>query len=41
MKKVEKTRIVNIEGTDIFDNTLSFSYLETNYQNSQREVYFM
>lgn len=41
MKYIHSDKITNIPDTDIFDNTFLFSYLKTDYKNSQREVYFM
>lgn len=41
MKKIYKDKILNIPDTDIHDNTFLFSYLETNFQSENVEVFFM
>lgn len=40
MKKIYKDRIINIENTDIFDNTFLFEYLDWEYFKNV-EVIFM
>jgi len=41
MKKVLKNKIVNIENTDLFDNSFLFDYLEINDKQSDIEVIYM
>jgi len=41
MKKVLKNKIVNIENTDLFDNSFLFNYLEINDKQSDIDVIYM
>lgn len=42
MKKIYKDRIINIEKTDVFDNTFLFDYLDIDYvNNSEREIIYL
>lgn len=42
MKKIWKDRIINIQGTDIYDNKFLFEYTDFDYaSNKEVEVYFM
>ncbi|MBF0913608.1 hypothetical protein HXK64_01410 [Candidatus Gracilibacteria bacterium] len=40
MKKVFKDKIINID-ENIFDNKFLFSYLKTDFKNSDREIFFI
>ncbi|MDD3145531.1 MAG: hypothetical protein PHV23_05480 [Candidatus Gracilibacteria bacterium] len=41
MKKVLKDKIINIENTPIFDNKFLFSYLDSDYNLDNVEVFYM
>lgn len=41
MKKIYKDKILNIDGTNLFDNTFLFSYLNTDFSSKDLEVFFM
>jgi len=40
MKKIYKNKILNIEGSDIFDNVFLFEYLE-NISSQERKIVYM
>ena len=41
MKKILKNKIVNIENTELFDNSFLFDYLEINNDESDVEIIYI
>lgn len=41
MKKIYKDKILNVPNTDPYDHIFLFSYLQSNFQGGDREVFFM
>ena len=41
MKKILKNKIINLENTELFDNSFLFDYLNVDTKNSDVEVIYM